>query len=43
MTISTESTAALGEAVIAEIERAVIGKRAALRLILTTVLAGGTS
>lgn len=41
MTISTESTAALGEAVIAEIERAVIGKRAALRLILTTVLAGG--
>lgn len=41
MTISTETTAALGEAVIAEVERAVIGKRAALRLILTTVLAGG--
>ncbi|MDQ1248023.1 MAG: MoxR-like ATPase [Actinomycetota bacterium] len=41
MTISTEATATLGEAVIAEVERAVIGKRAALRLILTTVLAGG--
>jgi len=41
MTISTDTTAALGEAVIAEVERAVIGKRAALRLILTTVLAGG--
>ena len=41
MTFSTETTAALCEAVIAEVERAVIGKRAALRLILTTVLAGG--
>lgn len=41
MTIATETTAALGEAVITEVERAVIGKRAALRLILTTVLAGG--
>jgi MoxR-like ATPase len=41
MTIATETTAALAEAVITEVERAVIGKRAALRLILTTVLAGG--
>lgn len=41
MTISTHTTATLGEAVIAEVERAVIGKKAALRLILTTVLAGG--
>ena len=41
MTISTHTTATLGEAVIAEVERAVIGKQAALRLILTTVLAGG--
>lgn len=41
MTIATETTAALAEAVITEVERAVIGKRAAVRLILTTVLAGG--
>ncbi len=34
-------TAAVCEAVIAEVERAVVGKRAALTLILTTVLAGG--
>lgn len=41
MTISTETTAGLCEAVLAEVERAVVGKRPALTLILTTVLAGG--
>src|SRR4051812_35813263 len=50
-TIGAAMTASMGlpatvttahcEAVLDEIERAVVGKRAALRLILTTVLAGG--
>lgn len=35
------ATTALCEAVLDEVERAVVGKRAALRLILTSVLAGG--
>lgn len=43
MTISTSAneTTALCEAVLDEVERAVVGKRAALTLILTTVLARG--
>jgi len=41
MTTSAAQTTALCEAVLDEIERAVVGKRAALTLILTTVLAGG--
>ena len=39
-TTGTDTTG-LGEAVLDEVERAVVGKRAALTLILTTVLAGG--
>ncbi len=39
--MSAAATTALCEAVIDEVERAVVGKRAALRLILTSVLAGG--
>ena len=41
MTISAADTKALCEAVLDEVERAVVGKRAALTLILTTVLASG--
>jgi MoxR-like ATPase len=41
MTTSATETTALCEAVLDEVERAVVGKRAALTLILTTVLAGG--
>jgi MoxR-like ATPase len=41
MTTSAAQTTALCEAVLDEMERAVVGKRAALTLILTTVLAGG--
>jgi MoxR-like ATPase len=41
MTSSAAQTTALCEAVLDEMERAVVGKRAALTLILTTVLAGG--
>lgn len=40
MTSATETTG-LCDAVLNEVERAVVGKRAALTLILTTVLAGG--
>lgn len=40
MTSATETTV-LCDAVLNEVERAVVGKRAALTLILTTVLAGG--
>jgi MoxR-like ATPase len=41
MTMPAATTTAHAEAVLDEIERAVVGKRAALTLILTTVLAGG--
>jgi MoxR-like ATPase len=41
MTMAATVTTAYSEAVLDEIERVVVGKRAALRLILTTVLAGG--
>jgi MoxR-like ATPase len=41
MTTSAAQTTALCEAVLDEMEKAVVGKRAALTLILTTVLAGG--
>ena len=41
MTMPAPATTARCEAVLDEIERAVVGKRAALTLILTTVLAGG--
>lgn len=41
MTTSATETTTLCEAVLDEVERAVVGKRGALRLILTTVLAGG--
>lgn len=41
MTETPAGTAAICDAVIGEVERAVVGKRAALRLILTTVLARG--
>lgn len=41
MTTSGPETAALCETVLDEVERAVVGKRGALTLILTTVLAGG--
>jgi MoxR-like ATPase len=41
MTTSGPETAALCERVLDEVERAVVGKRGALLLILTTVLAGG--
>lgn len=41
MAMAAGDTAAVCEAVIAEVERAVVGKRAALTLILTTVLARG--
>ncbi|MFM8598152.1 MAG: AAA family ATPase [Mycobacterium sp.] len=41
MTTSVAATTARCEAVLDEVERAVVGKRAALTLILTTVLAGG--
>lgn len=41
MAMPAGDTAAVCEAVIAEVERAVVGKRAALTLILTTVLARG--
>ena len=41
MTTSVTATTALCEAVLDEIERAVVGKRGALTLILNTVLAGG--
>jgi MoxR-like ATPase len=41
MTTAPEITTARCEAVLDEIERVVVGKRAALTLILTTVLAGG--
>src|SRR6185312_11018104 len=41
MTMPATVTTAHSEAVLDEIERVVVGKRAALRLILTTVLAGG--
>ena len=41
MTTSVAATTALCEAVLDEIERAVVGKRGALTLILNTVLAGG--
>ena len=41
MTTSATETTALCDAVLNEVERAVVGKRAALTLILTTVLAGG--
>lgn len=41
MTASATQTTALCEAVLDEMERVVVGKRAALTLILTTVLAGG--
>jgi MoxR-like ATPase len=41
MTMPATTTTAYSEAVLDEIERVVVGKRAALTLILTTVLAGG--
>ncbi|MBU3750625.1 MAG: MoxR family ATPase [Mycobacterium sp.] len=41
MTTSANETTARCETVLDEVERAVVGKRAALTLILTTVLAGG--
>src|SRR3984893_12359557 len=41
MTMPATVTTAHSEAVLDEIERVVVGKRAALTLILTTVLAGG--
>ncbi|MDT5131915.1 MAG: MoxR-like ATPase [Mycobacterium sp.] len=41
MTMPSTATTAHSEAVLDEIERVVVGKRAALRLILTTVLARG--
>jgi len=41
MTASANETTTACEAVLDEVERAVVGKRAALTLILTTVLAGG--
>jgi MoxR-like ATPase len=41
MTTSATETTVLCDAVLNEVERAVVGKRAALTLILTTVLAGG--
>ncbi|HZQ31430.1 MAG TPA: MoxR family ATPase [Mycobacterium sp.] len=41
MTMPATVTTAHSEAVLDEIERVVVGKRSALRLILTTVLAGG--
>ena len=41
MTTSVAATTALCEAVLDEVEKAVVGKRAALTLILNTVLAGG--
>ena len=41
MTTSASETTARCEAVLDQVERAVVGKRAALTLILTTVLAGG--
>ncbi len=41
MTTSATETTTLCEAVLGEVERAVVGKRSALTLILTTVLAGG--
>lgn len=41
MTMPAELTTARSEAVLDEIERVVVGKRAALTLILTAVLAGG--
>lgn len=41
MTTSGPETAALCETVLDEVERAVVGKRGSLTLILTTVLAGG--
>jgi MoxR-like ATPase len=41
MTMPAEATTANSEAVLDEIERVVVGKRAALTLILTAVLAGG--
>ena len=41
MTTSANQTTALCETVLDEVERAVVGKRGALTLILTTVLAGG--
>lgn len=41
MTTPASQTTALCDAVLDEVERAVVGKRAALTLILTTVLAGG--
>ena len=41
MTTSATETTTLCEAVLDEVERAVVGKRGALTLILTTVLAGG--
>ena len=41
MTTSATETTALCDAVLNEVERAVVGKRGALTLILTTVLAGG--
>jgi MoxR-like ATPase len=41
MTMPVTSTTARADAVLDEIERAVVGKRAALTLILTTMLAGG--
>ena len=41
MTTSANETTALCETVLDEVERAVVGKRGALTLILTTVLAGG--
>ena len=41
MTTSATETTALCEGVLNEVERAVVGKREALTLILTTVLAGG--
>ena len=41
MTMPAPAMTAYCEAVLDEIERVVVGKRAALTLILTTVLAGG--
>ena len=41
MTMPAELTTGHSEAVLDEIERVVVGKRAALTLILTAVLAGG--
>lgn len=41
MTVDTVSVQAIGQAVLAEVEKAVVGKRALLDMVLAAVLAGG--